>query len=338
MSRYEQTVLQHLDEARASERANARVLESQISMTPEGRFRSALESHLDETRDQASRLERRMRELGWGRDPVRAIIGLAESAVGQLVALGKLPLDLIRGNGGEPSALRNAKDAAATEAWEMAAYTALEHLARALGDDATATLAASIREQEERMYRRVLREIPRLTAAIVRAEATGNGSRGLAGTGPADGGRRVGSSGAKQSSGAVEMKTRRAARRASGVARSRGQLRGLMASTDELPIANYDRLTAGEVIEQLPALAQIDLAKVGAYERRGEKRTTVISRIGALERQEPWPGYDELTAHEVRDRLGDVDEETARRVYDYERPHKNRSVVLEAAARERAHA
>jgi len=47
--------------------------------------------------------------------------------------LAKTPLDLIRGTGGEEKVLKNAKDACATEALEIATYTALEHVARAVG-------------------------------------------------------------------------------------------------------------------------------------------------------------------------------------------------------------
>ena len=72
--------------------------------------------------------------------------------------------------------LKNAKDASASEALEIATYTAIERLARAVGDDQTAELAASIRADEEKMLERVLREIPKLTDAVVRAEVKGDPS------------------------------------------------------------------------------------------------------------------------------------------------------------------
>jgi hypothetical protein len=37
--------------------------------------------------------------------------GLVESVVGPALALGKTPLDLLRGSGGEEKVLKNAKDA-----------------------------------------------------------------------------------------------------------------------------------------------------------------------------------------------------------------------------------
>src|SRR6201999_2711305 len=113
-------------------------------------------------------------------------VGAVESVVGQALALGKTPFDLLRGSGGEEKVLKNAKDACASEALEIATYTALERLATAVGDDATAALAASIRSDEEKMLARVMREIPKLTDAVVRAEIKGRSSYQVTETGAAD--------------------------------------------------------------------------------------------------------------------------------------------------------
>ena len=102
-----------------------------------------------------------------------AVVGVAGSVAGQVLALGKTPFDLVRGSGGEEKVLKNAKDACATEALEIATYTAIERLARSVGDDETAELAASILADERRMLDRVLREIPKLTDAVVRADVEG---------------------------------------------------------------------------------------------------------------------------------------------------------------------
>ena len=48
--------MQYLGEAQASEDALVRVLQSQIAMTPRGAYRTALEKHLDQTRDHAARV------------------------------------------------------------------------------------------------------------------------------------------------------------------------------------------------------------------------------------------------------------------------------------------
>ena len=151
MNAAKQKVLQYLDEAQTTEQALTRVLQSQIAMTPRGSYRTALENHLAETRDHATRVGRRMKALDEGSNPVMAVVGAAGTVVGQVVAVGKTPFDLLRGSGGEEKVLKNAKDACATEALEIATYTAIERLARAAGDDETAKLAASILADEEKM-------------------------------------------------------------------------------------------------------------------------------------------------------------------------------------------
>ena len=71
-----------------------------------------------------------MTELGQGNNPLQVGLGALESLVGQALALTKTPFDLVRGSGGEEKVLKNAKDACAAEALEIATYTALAGLAR----------------------------------------------------------------------------------------------------------------------------------------------------------------------------------------------------------------
>jgi ferritin-like metal-binding protein YciE len=322
MTSPQQKVVQYLNEAHATEMALTRVLQSQIAMTPRGSYRSALESHLEETQDHAQRVERRLQDLGAGGNPLQAVVGLAESVVGQVLAFGKTPFDLLRGTGGEEKVLKNARDAAATEALEIATYTSLERLARAVDDDETAKLAASIRGDEEKMLERVLREINQLTDAVVRAEVEGDPSYNLATTGAAE----------------TTKKVARKARRVPGVAQAEGEIKGAVASEDDLAIPDYDNLTADEVTSRLPGLSQIDLAKVDAYERREQNRQTVLNRINTLRGDEPWPGYDEQNASEVQAALSDGDDELASKVRTYERAHKNRAGVVKAAERQHSNA
>ncbi len=327
MNTSQKKVVQYLGEAQASEDALVRVLQSQIAMTPRGTYRTALEQHLGQTRDHADRVGRRRRELGQGGNPLTAAVGAVESVVGQALALGKTPFDLLRGSGGEEKVLKNAKDAYASEALEIATYTAIERLARAVGDDETARLAASIRTDEERMLERVLREIPKLTDAVVRAEVKGDPSFEVSTTGAAD---------AVRKAGTRAKRTARQARKVPGVAQVEGEIKGAVASEGDLAIARYDKLTAEEIAGRLSELSQIDLAKVDAYERKNENRTTVLSRISTLRGNEPWAGYDELTAAEVQTVLAESDDDRAEQVRAYERSHKNRAGVLKAAERELA--
>jgi ferritin-like metal-binding protein YciE len=340
MKTSEQKLVQYLDEAEATELALVRVLQSQIAMTPQGRMRDGLERHLDETRDHAERVNARLRELGRNGDPIAAAVGAVETLAGQALALYKAPFDLLRGTGGEEKVLKNAKDDCATEALEIATYTAIERLAQAVGDETTARLAASIRADEERMLERLMAEIPKLTDAVVGAELHGNGSYDVTTTGAADAVRETGEKAARTTRKATTRtkRTARQARKVPGVARAEGQVKGAVASEEDLAIARYDSLNADEIVAKLGDLSQVDLAKVQAYERKHENRTTVMRRISSLKGSEPWAGYDELTAEEVRSVLAEGDEERARQAREYERAHKNRSGVLDVAEREAAKA
>jgi len=340
MNKDQQKVVQYLSEAHAHEQSLTRVLQSQIAMTPRGSYRTVLETHLDETRGHADRIVRRLQALGQNGNAITAVVGVVQSVVGQAVAIGKTPLDLVRGSGGEEKVLKNAKDACASEALEIATYTAIERLAEQVGDAETAKLAASIRTDEERMLQRVLKEIPKLTTAVVRADVSGKSSYDVRTTGAADAVREAGNAARETTRKAVDTakRTSRQARKVPGVAQAEGQIKGAVASEEDLPIARYDELTAEEITSKLTGLSQIDLAKVDSYERKNQDRTTILSRVASLRGDEPWPGYDELTAAEVSAALSEGDDELAQKVRSYERAHKNRVSVMKATERELANA
>jgi ferritin-like metal-binding protein YciE len=335
MSQSEQKIVQYLNEAHAMEVGLVRVLQSQIAMTPRGTYRTGLEKHLGETQAHAERVQARISELEEGSNPLLAGFGFMESVLSQALALWKTPLDLVRGASGEEKILKNAKDTCATEALEIATYTALEHLANAVDDTTTAKLAASIRVDEERMLDRVVKELPKLARAVVRSEVDGKPSYDVTETGAADAVRETAAATkrATRTAKAGAKRTARQTRKVPGVARAEGQIKGAVASESDLAIAGYDKLTAEEIVSKLAELSQVDLAKVKAYERKNDDRTTVVSRITALQGAEPWPGYDELTVEEIRAAVGD-DDERASAVRSYERAHKNRAGVLNAVERE----
>ena len=336
MNEDQQKVMQYLNEVHASEQALMRVLQSQIAMTPRGSYRSLLETHLDETRRHADRVGKSLQALGQGANPLTAVVGALQSVVGQALALGKTPIDLVRGSGGEEKVLKNAKDACASEALEIATYTAIERLAQQVGDDETAKLAASIRGDEEKMLQSVLQEIPTLTTAVVRADVAGTSSYDVTTTGAADAVRAAGDTVRKNVTSA--KRTTRQARKVPGVAQVEGQIKGAVASEEDLAITGYDKLTAEEITGKLAELSQIDLAKIDSYERKNQNRSTITGRISALRGDEPWAGYDELTAADVVAVLSDGDDERAQRTRSYERAHKNRVSVMKGADRELSNA
>jgi hypothetical protein len=71
----------------------------------------------------------------------------------------------------------------------------------------------------------------------------------------------------------------RQARRAPGEQRAEGAARGAVAREEEVPIANYDSLSAADISKRLKRLSKVDLGKVEAYERRHKNRKTVLQRI-----------------------------------------------------------
>ena len=123
-----------------------------------------------------------------------------------------------------------------------------------------------------------------------------------------------------------------------GVARAEGAAKGAVASQGDLAIARYDSLNADEITSKLASLSQVDLAKVQAYERKNENRTTILERISSLQGNEPWAGYDELTVSEIVAVIGEGDEERIKKARSYERAHKNRAGVLEATERQTSNA
>jgi ferritin-like metal-binding protein YciE len=335
MNSSQKKVVQYLNEARATEDALVRVLQAQIAMTPHGSYRSALDKHLDETKGHAKKVAERLSALDRGSNPMLAVAGFWENLIGQAVALSKTPFDLLRGSGGEEKVLKNAKDACATEALEIATYAAIERLARAVGDDETADLAQRILADEERMLERIMREIPKLTDAVIR-EVGGQPSYDVTTTGAGEAVKQAGAatSHAARKTSAAAKRTARQARKVPGVAQVEGQVKGAVAGGDDLAIARYDGLTVDEITAKLSALSQIDLAKIDSYERKNQKRTTILSRLTTLRGNEPWPGYDELTAPEVQAVLAEGDDERVKDVLSYERAHKDRAGVRTAAERE----
>jgi ferritin-like metal-binding protein YciE len=328
-------LVQYLDEARSSELGLVRELQAQIAITPRGTYRTLLEKHLRETRSHADRLGTRLEELDHGRNPIEMVGAVAQQVVGQAIALGRTPLALLRGSGGEEKVLKNAKDSCAAEALEIATYIALERLAKDLDDDRTAQIAASIRADEEQMLERLQRELLKLTDAVVRADVHGDPSYDLAKIGVADAARETADNvreTAREAGGAAKRASRQA-RKVPGVAQAEGEIKGALASEEDLAIANYDDLTAEEINAKLPSLSQIDLAKVDAYERREQNRTTVLDKINAIRGDEPWPGYDEQTASDIVAALREADQDTVDSVRRYESAHKDRTSVIRATER-----
>lgn len=123
------------------------------------------------------------------------------------------------------------------------------------------------------------------------------------------------------------------ARKLPGVAKAEGAITGALVDEKDLPIADYDKQTAADIAGRLNGLSQRELRMIDAYERKHENRETITDKIAKLAGEEPWSGYDEQDVDEVAKALGQADADTAREVRTYERDHKDRAGVIEAADR-----
>lgn len=123
------------------------------------------------------------------------------------------------------------------------------------------------------------------------------------------------------------------ARKLPGVAKIEGAINGAIADADDLPIADYDKQPAAEIASKLKGFSQRELRMIDAYERKRQNRATITDKIESLTGDEPWSGYDESSVDGVTKALREADAATARAARTYEREHKGRSGVIEAADR-----
>jgi hypothetical protein len=72
----------------------------------------------------------------------------------------------------------------------------------------------------------------------------------------------------------------RQARKVPGEQNAEGTARGTVAREQDLPIANYDKLSAADVAKRARRLSKVDRGKVEAYERRHKNRKTVLEAVG----------------------------------------------------------
>jgi ferritin-like metal-binding protein YciE len=171
-------LVQYLNEAYGTEKRLETALEAHIAMTAKASYKKRLREHLTETKRHGREVQRRIKQLGGTAETVSApgpdsIAETAQAVLGgaqKAVALAQGPLHMLRGTGEDEKQLKNAKTEYASEAEEIATYTAIATLAEALGDKETRQLARAILREEERMSTFLKGEIPRLTKAVAKAE------------------------------------------------------------------------------------------------------------------------------------------------------------------------
>lgn len=307
MSSATETIIFYLRDAEAQEQATLSLLEGHLRGAPPGPYRSAARRHLDETRRHAHQVAERLIDLGATRGPVGTLITLGEAIAGRLLGLALAPLDLFVTRTPADRMLRDAEDAIAAEAREVALYEALERLAQDAGDQATVSLARAIRADEERYLAELRELLPSLADRVAR-------SRGLAQR-PAE---------REQ---APEPRRERA--RPSGATNG-----GPVHTERETPY--HDRAERlREVRRETPRTPEGPTPAQAARLRAREEDDLVESEgAGAAGPEihvgEPWDGYGSMKAGEVVRRLKDADDATRAMVRLYEQQTKKRKSILAA--------
>jgi hypothetical protein len=154
--------------------------------------------------------------------------------------------------------IRNAEAECAAEAQQMAGYDAIETLARALDDLATARLASQHRAREERMLEALRAEIGTLIANAVLTRAGQEPVYERAGLV-----RRLRAEVAESATEGREAVRLVAdtARRLPGVEAFETRLGAPAVRAEDLPIANDDALNVAKVTARLPELSQPSCAR-----------------------------------------------------------------------------
>src|SRR4051812_17728133 len=171
-------LVQYLNEAFGKERQLEQALTAHIGLTTRPNYRKRLEEHLRETKRHGDRVSRRIKQLGGHAETVSlpgpdAFTEAAEAGVSvaqRALAMAKGPLHAVRGTSEPEKMLKNAKTEFSEEAEEIATYTAIEELAKKVGDKETAKLAREIRREEERMAGFLQKLIPQLVNAVAKEE------------------------------------------------------------------------------------------------------------------------------------------------------------------------
>jgi ferritin-like metal-binding protein YciE len=168
-------LVQWLGEAHAKEAELEAALGAHIGLTEKASYKKRLQQHLTETREHRRTVARRIKALG-GDPSTGPSIPAAPKAVGSAAGKAKAA---VKGQIAAARALvsqqadthvRNAQEQLREEQVEIAIYLRIEALATEVGDSDTASLAKSIRRDEERMARYLTAELPRLVKDVVRAE------------------------------------------------------------------------------------------------------------------------------------------------------------------------
>jgi hypothetical protein len=102
------------------------------------------------------------------------------------------------------------------------------------------------------------------------------------------------------------------------------------AAEADLPVPGYDNLDVKHVLKKLPGCTQLELTAIESYERDHDGRVDILNKLRYLRGPEPVDGYDALPEAEITANFDRADDETLKRVREYELKFRRREVVLQA--------
>jgi hypothetical protein len=232
--------------------------------------------------------------------------------------------------------LQNAEEEYAVTARALVACRAGESIAEQVHDQATADLLSSLRRQDEELLETLEDSVARQARAVA---ARSNGHRTpQAGSDLADAAahtvraavdrlREAARSGGRRTRGAARGVVREmpyATRMAEGV-------QGAVTREQDLPIHGFSQLSVTDIQQHLRTLSQTELTVIEGYERTHANRPGVLKAIEQLRGSEPWAGYDHMDPEQITAQLHDVPSSVAEQVLEYERGHRRREMVINAA-------
>ncbi|MFE4448060.1 hypothetical protein [Streptomyces sp. NPDC056820] len=320
------------------------------TLTPPGTDRQRLESQASEAQYYLGRIDARMREMRPPRGPLSAAGQLMRMVTRGAVRVSVLPLqagvsavtEIVRGKrpADEHRLLRAAVDEYTAAARALATCQAGKDIAERLNDQESAELLAILGRQGEVLLETGEENLARRARAVA---AAAEGPR------PPQGEAVEGDSQVQAITSQVRAATARlralpqrvtgrmrgpgggAWREMTAATRVAEKVQGAMAREEALPVPGYSRLGVTEIQQRLRGLSQTELTVIEGYERAHAGRSGVLNTIRHLSAAEPWAGYDAMNPERIKMHLPDVPDDVIRQVLEYERHHRQRDTLINAA-------
>ncbi|MFJ8361828.1 hypothetical protein [Streptomyces sp. NPDC093984] len=339
-----------LEDAREAHAAVVDRFRTDVAITPPGARRQRLERQVADAEDHLERIEDRVREMRPARGLLSAAAQFVRFAARGAVRVTMMPVEvavaaMTEMADGEKLArerrlLKNAEDEYAAAARALAACRAGERIAEQLHDRETADLLRLLRRQDEELLESLEENVAERATAVTVAT---NGHRPLEAEAAEGGGlldavmRTVRAAMAR-----LRQAFRRSTRRVRGTAegawrempdatRMAEEVQGAVTREEDLPIPGFSQLGVTEIHQRLRGLSQSELTVIEGYERAHAGRPGVLNAIEHLREDEPWAGYDEMDPERIKMHLPNVSDPIVRQVLEYERHHRQRDTVINAA-------